>query len=175
MITEVHAITGFAHIKVKQTDINKWCYIRKHAFRQSCLMMFLVKRAIPLPNEGRAEALGFFLLPAPDGNAVSSVSLRPLDRTAVCCTQAESCTDTPPAGGMCASFLEVSICASDLSPLQRKLIRLDAPPFKAPLLWSILSLKLQQQKKKNVLILFFFSPNHIIWCQNNLLSCVGTA
>lgn len=99
---------------------------------------------------------GFFLLPAPDGNAVSSVSLRPLDRTAVCCTQAERCTDTPPAGGTCASFLEVSICASDLSPLQRKLIRLDAPPFKAPLLWSILSLKLQQQKKKNVLILLFF-------------------
>lgn len=157
MITEVHAITGFAHIKVKQTDINKWCYIRKHAFRQSCLMMFLVKRAIPLSNEGRAEARGF-LPPAPDGNAVSSVSLRPLDRTTVCCTQAESCTDTPPAGGTCVRLLlEMSICASDLSPLQRKLIRLDAPPFEAPLLWSIPSLKLQKKKKKkvNVLILFF--------------------
>lgn len=45
MITEVHAIMGFAHIKVKQTDMNKWCYIRKHAFGESCLMVFLVRRA----------------------------------------------------------------------------------------------------------------------------------
>lgn len=156
MITEVHAITGFAHIKVKQTDINKWCYIRKHAFRQSCLMMFLVKRAIPLPNEGRAEALGFFLLPAPDGNAVSSVSLRPLDRTAVCCTQAESCTDTPPAGGTCASFLEVSICASDLSPLQRKLIRLDAPPFQGATPVINTKLKIATTKKEKCSDPFFF-------------------
>lgn len=47
MITEVHAITSFAHIKVKQTHINKRWYIRKHAFRLSFMIMFLVKRTIP--------------------------------------------------------------------------------------------------------------------------------
>lgn len=115
---------------------------------------------------------GFGFLPTtPDGNTVTSVSLRPLDRTAVGCTQAERCSDTPPPpGDTCVSLLEVSICSLDLSLLQRKLICLDAPLSRRHS-WSILSLKLQQQQKKNVLILFF--SNHTIWCQNNLLSCVG--
>ena len=47
MITEVHAITGFAHIKVRQTDINKRWYIRKHAFRLSCMEMFFCQDNYP--------------------------------------------------------------------------------------------------------------------------------
>lgn len=175
MITEVHAITGFAHIKVKQTDINKWCYIRKHAFRQSCLMMFLVKRAIPLSNEGRAEALGFFAARSRRQRGVISVTaaIRPnrcvrhsgwkLHRHT---TSGRHVRLLPWSEYLCLRFKSTSekTDPSGCPPPHH-------PPFKAPLLWSILSLKLQQQKKKNVLILFFF-PNHIIWCQNNLLSCV---
>lgn len=161
MITEVHAITGFAHIKVKQTDINKWCYIRKHAFRQSCLMMFLVKRAIPLSNEGRAEALGFFA--ARSRRQCGVISVTAAIRPNRCVLQSGWKLHRHTTSGRHVHLLPWSeyLCFRFKSTSE-KTDPSGRPPFKAPLLWSILSLKLQQQKKKNVLILFFSKPHHLM-------------
>lgn len=109
-----------------------------------------------------------FWAPAPDGNMVSSVSLRPLHWTTVRCTQAKRCAGPSPPGGICTIFLKVSICASDLSPLQRKLIRLECPHF--PGATRVINTRLKiAVSTKIIQVCFFFKPH-----QNNLLCCAGS-